>query len=114
MTQQSTDIVLVTTVVDERGVVDRIVEALVPARLAACVQVSGPVTSTYWWEGEVESAEEYAVAAKVPAALAEAAVAAIVAAHSYDVPEVLVTPVLGGHRPYVDWVLAEASATPSS
>lgn len=102
--------VIVTTVIDDRDAAERIARGLVDARLAACAQVSaGPVTSVYRWRGEVESAQEYAVAAKTSAARADEVVAAIVAAHSYDTPEVLVTPVLGGHGPYLAWVLENSA-----
>lgn len=103
------DVVVVTTVIDDRAAADRIAGELVAARVAACVQVSGPVSSTYWWQGQVESAQEWTIAAKTPKERAGALVDAIVAAHSYDVPEVLVTDVLGGHTPYLEWVAAETA-----
>ena len=71
--------------------------------------MSGPVTSTYWWEGRVETAQEWTIAAKTTKAGADALVAAIAVAHSYDVPEILVTDVLTGHRPYLEWVAAETA-----
>ncbi len=107
----TTDVVVVTTVTGSQEEAQRISNLLIEQRLAACAQVSGPITSTYWWEGEIESANEWAVAAKTTAGKAAACRAAIVEAHSYDVPEVLETPVLGGHPPYLHWVSRETSAT---
>jgi periplasmic divalent cation tolerance protein len=104
-------LVVVTTVIDDRAAADRIARELVDARLAACVQVTGPVSSTYWWQGAVESAQEWQVAAKTVASKADELVAAIVAAHSYAVPEVLVTNVAGGHAPYLQWVAEQTAAT---
>lgn len=114
-TNSESGIVLVTTVIDDREAADRIARELVDARAAACVQISGsPVTSVYRWQGAVESAQEWSVAAKTTAANAELVVEQIRRLHSYEVPEILVTPVLGGHVPYLEWVAEQSSATPSS
>ena len=63
---------------------------LVAARLAACVQIDGPVHSTYRWRGAVETAVEWRCTCKTTPARAAACVAAIVAGHPYATPEVLV------------------------
>jgi periplasmic divalent cation tolerance protein len=63
---------------------------LVAAGLAACVQIDGPVHSTYRWRGAVETAVEWRCTCKTTPARAEACVAAIVAGHPYATPEVLV------------------------
>lgn len=105
--------VLVTTVIDDREQAEAIARHLVDAHAAACVQISGPVTSVYRWEGVVDSAQEWSVAAKTTAENAAAVISEIRRLHSYDVPEILVTPVLGGHAPYLAWVAAETSVRPS-
>jgi periplasmic divalent cation tolerance protein len=82
----------------------RLAEALVDRRLAACVQVLGPIVSRYRWRGEVEEAEEWQCLAKTEAALYPEVEAAIRAAHSYDEPEILATPVVAGSEGYLGWV----------
>ncbi|NDJ34747.1 MAG: divalent-cation tolerance protein CutA [Chloroflexi bacterium] len=77
---------------------------LVENRAAACVQIVGPVTSVYRWEGGVEQAEEYQCWIKTPEARYDALEAAITAAHPYDVPEILAMPVTHGLAAYVNWV----------
>ena len=67
-----------------------IANRLVAAKLAACVQIDGPVHSTYRWRGAVETADEWRCTCKTTPARAAACVAAIVAEHSYATPEVLV------------------------
>lgn len=99
--------VQVTTVTDSREAAQQISAAVVRDKLAACGQVSGPVTSTYWWQGALESAEEWRVVFKTTAALAQATVAAVAAAHTYEVPEILVTPIVGGHAAYLAWIDSE-------
>lgn len=84
-----------------------IASALVEKRLAACVQIVGPVSSTFRWEGRVQEAEEHLLLCKVPEEHLGAATALIEELHGYDVPEVLAFEVAHGSRSYLDWVVAE-------
>lgn len=59
-----TEYIEVHTTIDSREAAQKIADALVSQRLAACVQVSGPITSTYWWEGKMEQAQEWVCSAK--------------------------------------------------
>lgn len=68
------------------------------------MQILGPIQSRYRWEGEVTQSSEYLLLVKTVAARVDSVTATIVDAHPYDVPEVLALPVVGGHRPYLDWV----------
>ncbi len=77
---------------------------MLEGRLAACVQVVGPVRSRYWWEGRLETAVEWLCVAKTTADRVDEVVAVIVAAHPYDTPEVIVIPVVGGNDRYLRWV----------
>lgn len=103
--------VQVMTTVDDAEGAQRIADALVGARLAACVQVLGPMTSTYWWQGEVNRAQEWLCLAKTRADLYPQVEAAIRAAHSYDVPEILALPVVAGSDAYLGWVDAEVKSS---
>ena len=100
-------IVVVTTTVDDRSVADRLAANAVAVRLAACAQTFGPITSTYHWQGDVESTTEHQVQFKTAADRAGALVAHLIEAHPYDVPEVVVMPVSGGNPAYAAWVAAE-------
>jgi periplasmic divalent cation tolerance protein len=81
----------------------------VEARLAACAQVLGPITSSYWWEGAVASDQEWQVVFKTTAAAYPALERHLRQVHSYDVPEILCLPVTAGHRPYLDWLDTEVT-----
>jgi periplasmic divalent cation tolerance protein len=83
---------------------DAIVEQLLVDRLAACGQRVGPVLSRYWWEGSLVRAEEWLVLIKTRGDLAAATVEAIVAAHPYDTPEVVVLPIALGSPGYLSWI----------
>jgi periplasmic divalent cation tolerance protein len=87
----------------------QIASALVAKRLAACVQIVGPISSTFRWEGRVQEAEEHLLLCKVPERQLEPATSLIEELHSYDVPEVLAFEVAKGSRSYLEWVAAEAA-----
>jgi len=102
-----TAIIEVHTTIDSREAAQKIAEAIVSKRLAACVQVSGPITSTYWWQGAVEQAEEWLCTAKTRKELYNELEQAIREVHSYDVPEILAVDVVAGNIGYLDWVEQE-------
>ena len=101
------DVLQVTTTTATRAEADAIAQALVEARHAACVQVVGPITSRYWWEGAVEVAEEWLCLAKTTADRYPALEAAIRQLHSYDEPEIVAVAVVAGSPSYLEWVLRE-------
>jgi periplasmic divalent cation tolerance protein len=76
----------------------------VHGRLAACAQVSGPITSTYRWEGQVTSTPEYVCTLKTTSHRLPALVAAVRQAHSYDVPEIVATAIAAGDGDYLAWI----------
>jgi periplasmic divalent cation tolerance protein len=86
-----------------------IADALLDRRLAACVQVVGPIRSRYRWKGRVESAEEWLLLAKTTAAAVDEAMAEIGRRHSYETPEVTVTPIVAGSAGYLGWIDAEVA-----
>ena len=101
------DAIQVVTTTAERADADRIARALVEQRLAACVQVSGPVTSSYWWNGKIETSTEWLCTAKTINGLYTDVEQAIRVLHPYNEPEILATPVVGVSRSYLKWLNAE-------
>jgi len=78
--------------------------SLVRDRLAACVQVLGPIHSVYRWEGAVEEAAEWLLLMKTTAERFSSLRDAVVAAHPYDVPEVVAVPIEAGLPEYLSWI----------
>lgn len=103
--------VQLTTAAGSREEADRIAGALLEHRLAACVQIVGPVHSRYWWQGGLEAAEEWLCLAKTTGARSPAAMEAIARAHSYETPEITVTPIVDGSPAYLAWIDAEVAGT---
>jgi periplasmic divalent cation tolerance protein len=88
---------------------NRIAGHLVEQRLAACAQVVGPVTSTYRWQGAVETAAEWLCLVKTRQAIVDDVIAAVRSVHSYDTPEIIATPIVAGDADYLAWIDAETS-----
>lgn len=103
-----TGVCVVTTTVDSAEAAESLAKGVVEARLGACVQIV-PIRSVYRWSGEVRVDAEWQCVVKTSAIRADELVAHIKAHHSYDVPEVVVTPVVGGSDDYLAWVLEETS-----
>lgn len=99
--------VQVLTAAGSREEAGAIADALLDAGLAACVQVLGPVQSRYRWMGRVESADEWLCLVKTTAARVDDAMAEIARVHSYDTPEITVTPIVAGAPSYLAWIDAE-------
>jgi periplasmic divalent cation tolerance protein len=102
--------VQVTTTVDSVEAAERMARALVEERLAACVQVQGPIASTYRWQGAIERAAEWYCHVKTTRTRVPDVVARIRALHSYQTPEVIVIPV-AAEPAYAAWI-ADAVADP--
>ncbi|TDB92407.1 divalent-cation tolerance protein CutA [Actinomadura sp. 7K534] len=96
--------VQVTTTTDARAEAAELARSAVAERLAACAQLVGPIASTYWWEGEIESAEEWMVLFKTSADKFEELATLITEVHSYDTPEIIATPVVAGSMDYLAWI----------
>jgi periplasmic divalent cation tolerance protein len=104
---QGTGFLQVQTTTDSRAEAIELGRAAVEARLAACAQVAGPVASTYWWEGEMERAEEWLVLLKLPADKYADLASLLANLHSYDEPEIIATPIAAGSAGYLGWISAE-------
>ncbi|MBI4329825.1 MAG: divalent-cation tolerance protein CutA [Chloroflexi bacterium] len=87
-----------------RADIDKIAKELVERKLAACVQVAGPIQSTYWWEGAVERAEEWMGVVKTRQELYGEVEKTVRRLHSYQTPEILAMPVAGGNPDYLAWL----------
>ncbi|MDI6851319.1 MAG: divalent-cation tolerance protein CutA [bacterium] len=95
------------TTTNEKEIAEKIAEHLVQKRLAACVQILGPITSQYWWENKITKDTEYLIIAKTRADRYPEVEEAIKEAHNYTVPEILAVPVTAGNPDYLKWLNEE-------
>lgn len=101
--------VQIMTTASSREEAQRLADLLVEARLAACVQVVGPIRSTYRWQGQIERSEEWLCLAKSLQAAFPQIEQAIRAAHSYETPEIVALPIVAGSETYLAWLAAETT-----
>jgi periplasmic divalent cation tolerance protein len=94
----------VTTTLPDRDAANRLGRRLVEERLAACAQIVGPVSSVYWWQGEVETASEWYCNLKTIAARVPALMARVRELHPYETPEIIVLAVVEGDAAYLGWI----------
>ncbi|WP_197319467.1 divalent-cation tolerance protein CutA [Saccharomonospora sp. NB11] len=98
---------VVSTTTDSEAAARELAAGAVEARLGACAQIVGPITSVYRWDGRINTDTEWRVEVKTAADRVEALVDHLKRKHSYDVPEVVVTPIVSGSEDYLAWVVAE-------
>jgi len=94
--------VLTTTVSEEEA--EKISEELIEQNLGACVQVYGPIKSTYSWKGEVERSEEWMCFIKTSSDKFSEVEEKIKQVHSYEDPEIIALPIIDGSQEYLKWV----------
>jgi periplasmic divalent cation tolerance protein len=102
-----TGAICVYTTTETQEQAESIAHALVERRLAACVQVQGPIRSTYRWQEKVEHAQEWLCVVKTRRHAYERVEAAIRSLHSYDEPEIVAVPIVAGSAGYLAWLQNE-------
>ncbi|MGW4369638.1 divalent-cation tolerance protein CutA [Nocardia takedensis] len=98
--------VVVTTTTDTEEAALGIARGVVENRLGACAQIH-PLRSVFRWEGEVQDETEWRVDIKTVADKVSPLIDHIESVHSYDVPEVIVTPIVAGSEAYLRWLGTE-------
>jgi periplasmic divalent cation tolerance protein len=107
-----TDFCQVTTTIDSREAAEQLAAVLVEERLAACAQISGPIASTYRWQGRVERATEWYCHLKTTSARLPDLEARLRSLHPYQVPEIIAVPISAGHAAYLSWIEDAVRPTP--
>ncbi|MDD2672711.1 MAG: divalent-cation tolerance protein CutA [Syntrophales bacterium] len=98
------DYIQVSTTTESREDAGRIAAALVERGLAGCVQVIGPIASTYRWQGKIETATEWLCLIKTSKDAYDRVEKSIRELHPYEVPEIIAVPLTQGSRNYLAWL----------
>jgi|YNPBryantNP2012_1023418.scaffolds.fasta_scaffold04162_3 periplasmic divalent cation tolerance protein len=111
-----TDCGVVFMTASSREEAEKIAQALISKKLAACVQIIPEIYSRYWWEGRVCNDREVLLIAKTTQKLFPALTAAVQEVHSYQVPEIVFTPICDGLPQYLAWIhdVTAAAEDPTS
>lgn len=107
MPGDAADVLLVFSNLPDEPAAQQLARHLVESRLAACVNVLPPCTSTYRWRGKVEQATEVPVVIKTTVQRYPELEAALRACHPYELPEIIAVPLACGLPAYLEWVAAE-------
>ena len=99
----------VTTMCECREDAEKIAQALVECRAAACVQISGPVLSVYRWKGTIEKEQEWRCTAKTQSDLLETVETVIKTLHTYELPEISAMRITHGSEEYLRWIEEETT-----
>lgn len=97
----------VTTTTEKKEEAEKIAISLVERKIAACVQIVGPIISIYRWKGKIETAEEWQCVIKSRKNLYDEIEKAIRAVHTYEVPEIVAVPIVAGSVDYLKWLQGE-------
>jgi periplasmic divalent cation tolerance protein len=98
---------LVLTNLPDRASAEKLAEALIEARIAACINILAPCRSVYRWKGAVQHDEEHPVLIKTSAERYAALEQAIRGLHPYELPEIVAVPIERGLPAYLEWVAVE-------
>ncbi|MFJ5223999.1 divalent-cation tolerance protein CutA [Streptomyces sp. NPDC088400] len=101
------DYLTVLTTTDSAEKAQHLAASAVDARVAACAQIDGPITSVYRWEGAVQTDPEWRVLYKTTVDRFPELEAQIRSVHDYDTPEIIATPITHGGADYLSWVSEE-------
>jgi len=99
-------VAMVLTTTDSQAVAESIANELVSSKLAACVQIDGPIKSIYSWKDKLTSSQELRLSIKTTQANIEKLVASIKTLHNYELPQIIALPITGGNDDYLKWVAA--------
>jgi len=95
---------LIISTAGSREEASRIARALVEEKLAACVNIVGPIQSVYRWEGKIDSSQEFLMLIKTTSRISGVAITRIRELHSYDLPEAIEMNIDGGSSDYLKWI----------
>ena len=82
----------------------KIADLLLTKRKAACVNIVPKVESSFWWQGKLDSAQESLLIIKTKTSLLSEIIDLVKTAHSYEVPEIVALPIVGGNKDYLNWI----------
>ncbi len=99
--------ILVSTTFESKEEAEKMASYLLEERLIACAQITGPITSCYWWKNDVENSIEYGLAMKSMEELYVPLERSIKEMHPYETPEIIAVPIIHIDKEYLEWMKME-------
>ncbi len=96
--------ILIFTTSPTKALAQKIAKDLIKEKLAACVNISSPIESTYFWKGKICCEKEFLLLIKSKKSLFKKLEKRIRQLHTYEVPEIIALPILQGNEDYLTWI----------
>ena len=106
---ESMIIVIVTTNSEHEA--QEIINTLLRKRVIACGNIIGPISSSFWWKDNIEQSEEFLLLLKSKMSLYKKLENEVLKLHSYEIPEIVVLPIVEGSKKYLDWIATSINPT---
>lgn len=105
------EILLIATTFETREDAEKLAIIIIKERLAACAQITGPTTSLYWWQGEIEQSSEFILTLKSIDEHYSKLEQTIKKHHPYETPEIIATRSKHCSQEYKDWLEHELNGS---
>lgn len=96
--------IIIFVTVSHKKEAKNIAQQLIKNKLAACVNIVEKIESLFCWQGKVDQAKEALLIVKSKKEKLAKIIKLVKSLHSYDVPEIIALPVIGGYKPYLNWI----------
>lgn len=104
MDENSSPYQIVLTTFPDMDSAQQLAESLVTQHYAACVNILPMMTSIYSWRGKLEQGEEHQLVIKTDKDRVDDVQETILELHPYELPEIIIVPIVGGYKPYLNWI----------
>lgn len=104
MNENSSPAQILITTLPEMEQAKQMAQTIVNQKLAACINILPQMVSIYRWQGALEEGTEHMLVIKTEVARLDELKKTILEMHPYELPEIIVVPIVGGHPPYLDWI----------
>jgi periplasmic divalent cation tolerance protein len=95
-------VLFITTGTDEEA--HKVAEVLLKQRKVACVNILPGISSFFWWQDRLDSAQEILLIVKTKESLLNEIIRLVKEIHSYEIPEIIAMPIIGGNQDYLEWI----------
>jgi periplasmic divalent cation tolerance protein len=102
-------VAVIYSTIDDLKTARRIAQTLTQEQLVACVNIIPNIESFYRWEGKIENSNEVIIIAKTVDQNVKKTIQRIKQLHKYDIPDIIVLPIIGGLKDYLDYISMETS-----
>ncbi len=99
-----TDSIVVMITCSSKREANKVKKVLLEKRKVACVNIISKVDSFFWWKGKIDSSLEVLLLAKTKKKMIKEIITMVKKIHSYEVPEIIALPIIGGNRDYLNWI----------